>query len=61
MKKDYRKPLVQKINFEYGDQVSAASAVYCDQSWQHMTTLDPLADCEKCDHTLIWLNTVSPF
>lgn len=60
MKRDYRKPLVEKIEFEYSNQVVAESVRYCDQGWTQITNLDPLATCDTCYKNLIWLNTLSP-
>lgn len=57
MKKNYRKPLIQKIEFEYGDNVVAASTESCDMGITKAVT-EPQAGCAWCFDEIMWYGKI---
>ncbi len=49
MKKNYRKPLVERIEFAYGDQIAAESTPieYCKTEYGHVKAY--MEGCISCD------------
>lgn len=59
MKRNYRQPVAEKIEFRYCDQVVATSGEHCDQAWTRQTTHEPFVSCAQCYTDLLWLNRLT--
>ena len=58
MKKTYEAPTVEKIKFQYRDQVVVASGHQpnCEQVYSHSTPADGTQDCVSGDKLQSWNN-----
>ena len=59
MKKTYETPSVEKIAFQYRDQVVVASGGHqagCEQVYSHSTPADGTQDCVSGDKLQSWNN-----